>query len=74
MSVASPCTKVCTLDPASGLCLGCGRTGDEIGRWAGMTETERRALMAALPGRMAGLSGRTGRCVVRQPIPRRTGG
>lgn len=28
----SPCTGVCRLDGA-GVCLGCGRTGAEIGEW-----------------------------------------
>jgi predicted Fe-S protein YdhL (DUF1289 family) len=68
MSVASPCTKVCTLDPASGLCVGCGRTGDEIGRWAGMSEAEQRALVAVLPRRLAALAGQNGRCLVRRPV------
>jgi mannose-6-phosphate isomerase-like protein (cupin superfamily) len=26
----SPCTKVCTLDPLTGKCFGCGRTAEEI--------------------------------------------
>ena len=52
MSIASPCTKVCTIDPRSGLCLGCGRTLDEIVRWGRMDEDERRALMATLPARL----------------------
>ena len=38
---------------ASGMCLGCGRTIDEIARWADMTNEERRAIMAKLPARMA---------------------
>ncbi|WP_295388819.1 DUF1289 domain-containing protein [uncultured Thiodictyon sp.] len=31
--VKSPCIKVCRLDPALGLCLGCFRTRDEIAVW-----------------------------------------
>ncbi|KQT86178.1 DUF1289 domain-containing protein [Aurantimonas sp. Leaf443] len=54
MAIETPCTKVCVLDPASGLCRGCGRTGAEIGAWAGMSALERREVMAALPARMAG--------------------
>jgi uncharacterized protein len=41
------------LDAAFGLCLGCGRTIDEIARWAAMTNEERRTIVAALPARMA---------------------
>jgi uncharacterized protein len=51
--IESPCTKVCTLDAHSGLCLGCGRTIDEIARWTAMSETERARIMAALPARRA---------------------
>ncbi|MGA7372164.1 MAG: DUF1289 domain-containing protein [Methyloceanibacter sp.] len=49
----TPCIDVCEMDAASGLCLGCGRTIDEIARWADMTNEERRAIMAKLPARMA---------------------
>ena len=53
MAIASPCTKVCTIDPRSGLCLGCGRTLDEIARWASLAESERKAIMTELPQRRA---------------------
>lgn len=43
--VASPCTKVCTMDPASGLCIGCLRTLDEIACWGAMTDDERRRVL-----------------------------
>jgi predicted Fe-S protein YdhL (DUF1289 family) len=53
MSRAStPCIRVCTLDPETGLCEGCGRTRDEIGRWYRMPEEERLRIMAELPERM----------------------
>lgn len=48
----SPCVGVCQLDTATGWCLGCGRTGNEIGRWLGMSETERLALWNELPRRL----------------------
>jgi predicted Fe-S protein YdhL (DUF1289 family) len=51
--IESPCTKVCTLDARSGLCLGCGRTIDEIARWSAMSAAERARIMAELPGRLA---------------------
>ena len=53
MAIASPCTKVCTIDPRSGLCLGCGRTLDEIGRWTSFSESERCRIMSELPKRRA---------------------
>ena len=44
--------RPCLLDPATGACLGCGRTLTEIASWASMSDAERRAVMAALPARM----------------------
>lgn len=49
--IESPCTNVCTLDARTGLCLGCGRTIEEIARWSAMSEAERARVMAELPGR-----------------------
>ena len=48
----TPCVNVCLLDSEFGLCLGCGRTLDEIANWASMTDGERRVIMAALPARL----------------------
>jgi len=53
MPIASPCTKVCTIDPRSDLCRGCGRSLDEIARWMSLSETERARIMADLPQRLA---------------------
>jgi len=53
--IESPCIKVCALDSTSGLCTGCGRTLDEIARWSSMSDAERRAIVRALPGRLAQL-------------------
>jgi predicted Fe-S protein YdhL (DUF1289 family) len=49
----TPCVNICLLDQDTGTCLGCGRTLSEIARWVAMSDTERRAIMAALPARMA---------------------
>jgi predicted Fe-S protein YdhL (DUF1289 family) len=46
--IESPCTRVCTLDPISGLCLGCGRSLAEITRWTQMSDAERERLVAEL--------------------------
>lgn len=51
----SPCIQVCSIDPASRLCVGCGRTIDEISRWVDMTPAERRRIMDGLPARLAAL-------------------
>jgi predicted Fe-S protein YdhL (DUF1289 family) len=45
--VASPCVSVCTMDKASGMCIGCLRTLAEIGAWRTMTLAEKRATVAA---------------------------
>ena len=47
----SPCVKVCQMDPVRGVCIGCCRTLDEIGRWSRMTDAERNAVMAGLAER-----------------------
>ncbi|MHA1517903.1 MAG: DUF1289 domain-containing protein [Alphaproteobacteria bacterium] len=48
----SPCVNVCLLDERSGMCVGCGRSGDEIANWAIMTPGQRQAIMAVLPDRL----------------------
>ena len=54
--VRSPCINICRIDDATGWCVGCGRTLDEIARWGGTSDADRDAVMAALPERMAMLS------------------
>ena len=49
--VASPCTSVCTIDQASGLCAGCFRTLDEIAGWSRFSDDEKRAVLRALAAR-----------------------
>jgi len=46
----SPCINVCSLD-AQGFCVGCLRTGDEIGRWMSMSPAEQWRLLAQLAER-----------------------
>jgi predicted Fe-S protein YdhL (DUF1289 family) len=53
MAISSPCTKVCTIDPRSQLCHGCGRTLDEIARWVSLGDSERARIMTELPARLA---------------------
>lgn len=49
---ASPCVRLCTLDPETNMCVGCGRTLPEIAAWIRMADAERRAIVAALPARL----------------------
>ncbi|MDZ7927517.1 MAG: DUF1289 domain-containing protein [Agrobacterium sp.] len=52
----TPCINICSLDLTNSLCIGCGRTLNEIGGWAGYSDAKRRAIMQALPQRLANLS------------------
>jgi predicted Fe-S protein YdhL (DUF1289 family) len=45
--------RVCVVDGASGLCLGCLRSLPEIARWGALSARERAELMAVLPSRKA---------------------
>ena len=48
----TPCINVCSMDPATGFCMGCGRTIQEIGAWMSYSDAERARLMAILPARL----------------------
>lgn len=48
--IDSPCTKVCTLDAAGAVCIGCLRTVAEIAGWGRMDAQSRAAVMARLAG------------------------
>jgi uncharacterized protein len=52
----TPCIRICAVHPALALCVGCGRTLDEIARWVEMTADERSRVMAQLPARLAGVA------------------
>ncbi|HET6926175.1 MAG TPA: DUF1289 domain-containing protein [Hyphomicrobiaceae bacterium] len=51
--IETPCTRVCVIDAGTKLCAGCGRSLDEIARWAAMTDAEREHIMRELPLRRA---------------------
>jgi predicted Fe-S protein YdhL (DUF1289 family) len=53
--IETPCIKICTLQARSGLCLGCGRTVDEIAAWSVMSAAERARIMNELSARLAAL-------------------
>jgi len=57
----SPCIRACAIDPRTGLCAGCGRSLDEIARWAEMTDVERERILAALSDRLRGVLRAAGR-------------
>lgn len=42
----SPCVNICTIK--DDLCIGCGRTLEEIANWTAMTNDERKLINARL--------------------------
>ena len=50
----SPCVSVCTLDSATGYCLGCLRTAGEIAAWRELDFEQRLALLGRLCARRRG--------------------
>ncbi len=50
-AIATPCIRVCIVDPLSGLCLGCFRTLAEIGGWTSFDAARRAEIMADAPRR-----------------------
>ena len=43
----TPCVDICKLDQ-NAMCIGCGRTLQEIAEWSGMTDQERQLVMERL--------------------------
>src|SRR5262245_17974063 len=50
--IASPCNKICVVDPHAALCVGCGRSLDDIAGWVRFSPEERTRIIAELPGRL----------------------
>ena len=46
--VDSPWNDICTTDPESGLCVGCGRTQNEIANWLIYSDREKAIVLKAL--------------------------
>ncbi|PSC05766.1 DUF1289 domain-containing protein [Alsobacter soli] len=65
MSAPSPCVNLCVIEPASGLCEGCGRSMAEIGRWPTLSEAERRRITRQLGRRLKALR----RSLAEEPRP-----
>lgn len=70
--VGSPCTGVCRMDAATGWCLGCARTIDEIASWSRLDDGAKRAVWALLPPRQAELKALHGGELPSPPPPRST--
>lgn len=49
--LASPCVRNCCLDEAN-VCMGCGRTLEEIVRWSTTDDTDKAAILALSRSRL----------------------
>ena len=72
-AMETPCILVCSIDDATGWCFGCGRTREEIGSWMTYSAAERRALMEALPDRLARMERKPRRVTRRARMARERG-
>ena len=54
----SPCIDICTIDSESGLCVGCGRTQDEINNWNIKNNDEKKELLVKIKSRKLKLKAR----------------
>lgn len=52
----SPCKLICEIDLKSGLCVGCGRSREEVAMWTRYTDAQRAFIMTELKGRLQKLS------------------
>ncbi len=53
--VPSPCIDVCRMDAATGWCVGCLRTLDEIALWSALCDDDKRQVWRDLEQRRAAL-------------------
>ncbi|HEX9179642.1 MAG TPA: DUF1289 domain-containing protein [Burkholderiales bacterium] len=52
--IPSPCVKICTMDGATGLCIGCTRSLDEIAGWSQFTAEQKLAVWRRINERRKG--------------------
>ena len=52
-TIPSPCISVCQVDNATGCCIGCFRSIDEIREWPIMTAEEKTAALDRIAARKA---------------------
>ena len=66
--VASPCVRNCCLDEQD-VCMGCGRSLDEIRAWSEADDTARRAILERAAARRAERAARLGAWYRPDPKP-----
>ena len=52
-TIASPCISVCQVDDATGYCIGCYRSMDEIRDWPIMSAAEKTEVLSRIAERKA---------------------
>jgi predicted Fe-S protein YdhL (DUF1289 family) len=52
--IQSPCNKICTLN-ADHICVGCGRSRNEIGGWTQFSDGEKRRVLERAKARLSAL-------------------
>jgi predicted Fe-S protein YdhL (DUF1289 family) len=51
-AVQSPCIQSCAVSGQTGFCIGCGRKLIEIAGWSGLSDADKRNVLAQLPARL----------------------
>jgi predicted Fe-S protein YdhL (DUF1289 family) len=54
--IPSPCNKICTLN-ANHVCVGCGRSREEIGSWTQLSDGEKKQVVRRAEARLDALRG-----------------
>jgi len=52
--IDSPCINICKME--GGVCVGCLRTLDEIGRWSNASDSEKKRILNAVAKRQEDLA------------------
>ncbi|MBV1961721.1 MAG: DUF1289 domain-containing protein [Immundisolibacteraceae bacterium] len=55
----SPCVAVCELNSAGQICIGCGRTSDEIALWRSTDEAGKNIILADAKQRLQAIASAT---------------
>ncbi len=55
-TIPSPCNKICTLN-ANGVCIGCGRSREELGGWMNYSDAEKKQVVARAKARLETMGG-----------------
>lgn len=58
----TPCIKVCVIDKLTEVCIGCGRTLNEIAKWSKYTDDQREEIMYKLKDRLVNMTKRKTIC------------